>query len=435
MKLIFVVFTIVFACHIPSLTAADEFLMVSPGAELFSETFEEGSISERWGIKQFFIIEDGVLKRSTHQPQESARIFLKEAAFHDVIIQFDFKFEGSSELRLVTGGGGGYNTITQVSTKHFQVNTAKRKLEFQPSHQGECAIDFEQGKWYTMTVEFEGSEVAAHLDGEHFVIGKHPIIDTERTYIALQVEGTSAHFDNFKIWKSVPKPEWESVCKELATRQKDRGAALNRSVFEEEKLLSLKLKDRLSRTDKTYQQLVAQKVSLESSLKADYPKAYQSHKELSKSTAKKKSALKNEPRYQETRKAISQAGKAIRAYVHAKHPDLEGLPKHLYYARFEACKAAMQKDPGLVKLEDALIQREREQKLAFPEAFVEVEVLVEKRRKYAMGLNRDPAFRERKRELADAVHAVEDYVLSIEPRLEQLKEAIQAAKKKTKEKK
>ena len=416
-------------CWLSSPANSDEFLMASPGKTVFSETFTEGAISERWGIKQFFIIEDGVLKRSAHKPDESARVFLKEAAFHNVVIQFDFKFKGASELRLVTGGGGGYNTVVQVKPKHFQINTAKRKDEFLPSHQGECAVNFKQGCWFTMTVEFSGDEVLAYVDDEHFVIGKHPIIDTERTYLALQVEGTSAHFDNFKIWESVRKADWETVREKLVAKQLARGPAMERDIVEQEKHLKIQVLDRLSRTDKSYRQLVATKESLQVALKTDYPKAFQTHKELSKSVAKRKSELKKDPRYKLAQKAVVQANKAVRDYIHSRYPDLDELPKHIYHARYEAHKLAIHNDARLRELEDAVGQREQEQKAAFPGAFTDVDSLVEERQAYAKSLKEDPEFRKRQKEVANAVHAVEEYVFSVEPRLKELKDAIQAAKK------
>ena len=134
--------------------AGESFLMCSPGKVVFSESFTPGNVSERWGIRASYEIDEGILKRTEHEPQDTARTFLKEAAFHDVIFRFDFRFEGASEIRLMTGGGGGYNTVTQISPGHFQVNTAKRSNKFAPSMQGECAFDFEEGKWHTMTVEF-----------------------------------------------------------------------------------------------------------------------------------------------------------------------------------------------------------------------------------------------------------------------------------------
>ena len=199
--------------------ATESFLMCSPGQVIFGETFTPGTVSKRWGIRAHYQINEGILQRTNHEPQETARTFLKDAAFHNVIFRFDFRFEGAAEIRLMTGGGGGYNTVTQIFPTHFQVNTAKRNNEFVPSMQGECAFDFKEGNWHTMTVEFHDEEVVAHVDKKHFVVGRHPIINTKRTYLAFQVSGTGAAFDNFFVWESAPKENWPTQRKQLAASQ------------------------------------------------------------------------------------------------------------------------------------------------------------------------------------------------------------------------
>ena len=95
--------------------------MCDPGELLFSDDFEPGTVSDRWGIRAYFTVENGILQRTNHKPQETARTFLKDAAFHNVIFRFDFRFDGAAEIRLMTGGGGGYNTITKILPQHFQV--------------------------------------------------------------------------------------------------------------------------------------------------------------------------------------------------------------------------------------------------------------------------------------------------------------------------
>ena len=59
---------------------------------------------------------------------------------------------------------------------------------------------FETGKWYVITVEFYEDQVIAHLDHEHLAYGKHPIINQERNYLALQVDQAGACFDNIEVY-------------------------------------------------------------------------------------------------------------------------------------------------------------------------------------------------------------------------------------------
>ena len=68
------------------------------------------------------------------------------------------------------------------------------------------------------------------------------------------------------------------------------------------------------------------------------------------------------------------------SYVHSKHPDLKELPKHIYHARYEVDKSALQHDAKLIEPEAAVDGRDQEQIVESPEAFANVESLVEKRR-------------------------------------------------------
>ncbi len=339
--------------------AAESFLMCSPGKMVFSEDFTPGTVSERWGIRAHYEIADGILRRSRHEPQETARIFLKDAAFHNVIFRFDFRFEGASEIRLMTGGGGGYNTVIQVSPDHFQVNTAKRNNEFAPSMQGECAFRFKEGKWHTMTVEFHGEEVVAHVDKEHFVVGRHPIIDTERSYMAFQVTGSGASFDNFSVRESVVRSDWNNTRARLTEVQASRPAALKRDAREQYDLIMLNLRDRLSRGDATYRALLRRHEKLHAALKADYPRAFQTQKELSKEVARTRKEIKQrEPRFKEMESAVHKARKKVKDYIHSVHEELDRLPRHMYYAAFEKHRKSMRNDSRLVALEKITVTLE-----------------------------------------------------------------------------
>jgi len=404
--------------------ADDGFLMCSPGEVVFSETFAPATVSERWGIRAHYKIDDGILTRTGHEPRETARVFLKEAAFHNVIFRFDFRFEGASEIRLMTGGGGGYNTVTQVSPGHFQVNTAKRDNEFAPSMQGECAFRFKEGKWHTMTVEFHGEEVVAHVDKEHFVVGRHPIIDTRRTYLAFQVTGAGASFDNFFVWESVARDNWPERRAALGALQAGRSPALQRDARQQYDLIMLNLKDRLSRKDATYRELVARHGNLQAALKEDYPRAFRTHKELSKGIARKRKEIKGrEPRFKEMESAVHRARRKEKEYIHARRPELNNLPGHLYHAAFEEGRESMKEDPRLRALEKATLRLEGDLHQAFPEAFEKVEALVEQRNAYAASLRGNGKFQKGRKAVAEANKAIKNYLHDADPRLKELEAA------------
>ena len=83
-------------------------LMCVPGEPLFSEEFDPKTVSERWWFKGEFALRDGALVRTqVNADKPNQRVFLKDAAFHNVIIEFSFLLDGeTTDLRLVTGSGG-----------------------------------------------------------------------------------------------------------------------------------------------------------------------------------------------------------------------------------------------------------------------------------------------------------------------------------------
>ena len=58
--------------------------------------------------------------------------------------------------------------------------------------------------------EFIDDQAIAHLDHQHFAYAKHPIIDQERSYFALQVDQAGASFDNIWVFGTGGHPEQKS---------------------------------------------------------------------------------------------------------------------------------------------------------------------------------------------------------------------------------
>jgi len=399
-------------------------LMSMPTEILSSDDFENNTVAERWGFRAFYSVGNGALTRTPFKAGEAARSFLKDVVYRDAIIQFDFRFEGAAEIRLMTGGGGGYNTVTQIFPNYFQVNTAKRKEVFNPSCQGECGFRFKKGQWYTMTIEFVGDEVVAHVDGEHFVLGQHPIVDTERTYLAFQVSGGMASFDNFSLRKAKAKPNWLARRAKCLAEQNSRGPAFTRNAKEEYDLIYLNLKDRLQRNDSKYRQLVNQVAELEKKMKSEFSDANQSHKELSKSVSvTKKELKKTNPRFKKLEHELNQSRKVIRDYVHSLFPELDDLPKQTYYWKYEECLVKLAGDPIFLKHTSKSLNLENTFHESFPAAFQDIDVLVDQRKLAQDQLKTDDHYRSLKRKIAEAKRGVDAYLFEIEPKLPELSDA------------
>lgn len=409
-------------------------LMCERGELLFSDDFDPATTSDRWFYRGEFALRDGALVRTeVNRKKNNQRVFLKEAAFHNTIVQFDFRFDGeTSDLRLVTGSGGGYNTIVQIRPGHFQVNTASDKTAgIVPSYVGECAHKLERGKWYTITAEFFGDEIAVHLQGKHVITGTHPIIDRERKYLAFQFDKPSATIDKVRIWKATGhRNDWPQMREKLVAEQRRR-PPVKRDATERYKYVHTNTKSRLTLNDANYRKLVARHATLKAAVHQRWPEAFKSHKQLQKSilATRKKLNSKN-AEFKTMQTAANRARRAEDAYVVSRNPPLGDLPKHRYYSELGLARAKLEKseDAELAKLvaQTARLQSDLEQR--FPEAFAPVDELVEKRNQRRKDLNNDQEFKTANKEVAEAWKAVLEYEKKSNPVLVELQQAMTSAK-------
>ncbi|MDF1754027.1 MAG: sulfatase-like hydrolase/transferase [Verrucomicrobiales bacterium] len=237
----------------------------------FGDHFHPGMTSERFWYTKDWIAEDGILKRLPGK--ENTRIFLREAEYKDAVIRFDFQINEAKDIRLMTGSGGGYNAVIHIRPDHFFIQTAiDRSVPYFSYRHGECAYDFDPVKWYTMTVEFLGDEVVAHLDRDHVAHAKHPIVDRTRQYLAIQVDEHPAAFDNFEVFTAAAKngEVAESGRKQLASAIGK--FPVKRTLEEEFKIEKGNAHERLYQSDESYRALVRRIEELDARKKISFPK-------------------------------------------------------------------------------------------------------------------------------------------------------------------
>ena len=410
--------------------AAPNSWMCIPGELIFSEDFDPATVSDRWGFKADFALRDGALLRTNVNPTEGKRVFLKDPSFHNTIIQFDFKMSGkTTDLRLVTGSGGGYNSVTQIYREHFQLNTpVDRDAGFVPSHLGECVRTPHPDHWQTMTVEYWDDEMVAYPGDGEFVVAKHPIIDRTRKYIAFQFDLPGASIDNVRVWKAIGQREnWAEALKKLKAVQNAR-EPVKRNPTERFKIASVNLRSRLTLNDPVYRELVAKHDKLKADLQADYAGAFTSHKQLGKLIAKKKKQLKEaNPEFKRMEVAVIKARKAEDAYVLSTKPELEhlkkdGIAKQRFTSELGQVRAALEAagDQQLADLVAATAKRQTALEVRFPQAFEGVDAAVKKRSAKRKSLNNDPEFQARNRAVVDAGKAIKEYIDSSDPNLAKL---------------
>ncbi len=411
-------------------------MMCVPSALVFQEDFAPDSVSDRWGFKSEFALRDGGLLRTNVQPKESKRVFLKDTSFGNAIIQFDFRFAGkTTDLRLVTGSGGHYNSVTKISPDYFQVDTpSDKEAGIVPSHVGECTLESPTDKWQTMTVEYWNDEIVSHLGDEQFVLGKHPIIDRTREYFAFQFDLPGASIDNVRIWSVTGvREDWNARRSELLAKQNSRNP-IQRNPVDAYKIQYTNVKSHLTLTDSVYRELVARHSELQDELRANYKEAFLTHKQLSKQTAETKRYLKStDPGFKRMETDVHRSLRNEDAYVLSTYPALarlkeDGIPKQRFVSELGQARAELEAagDEQLAALVVRTADLQNALHDSYPGAFQDINELVAKREVVRKSLNSDPVFQEQNRVVVDAGKAVKQYELKAAPRLLKLAEAAKA---------
>jgi len=410
--------------------------MCIPGELIFAEDFEPETVSDRWWFKGEFALRDGALLRTNIDPSETKRVFLKDPSFYNTIIQFDFKLSGeTTDLRLVTGSGGHYNSVTQIHLDHFQINTpVDRDAGFVPAQLGECVRKPHRNQWQTMTVEYWGEEIVAYLSDNEFVVGKHPIIDRTRQYFAFQFDLPGASIDNIRVWKASGQHDgWAETRMKLVKRQINRDP-VKRNPVEQYKLAQINLKSRLTLQDPTYRDLVARHKKLEADLHADYSQAFITHKELGKRIAKKKQQIKEtDAEFKAMETKVHKASREEDDYVVSTKPELvrlkeKGVSRSRFPSELGNVRAQLESagDKKLATLVAETNRLQAELEARYPEAFQSVDTAVEKRNAIRKALNQDPEFQARNREVVEAGKAIKEYEHKSNPNLAKLEASAKA---------
>jgi hypothetical protein len=415
-------------------------LMCIAGDVLFSDDFNPNTVSARWGFKADFALRDGALLRTDVDPTLTKRVFLKDASFHNAIIQFDFKLAGqTTDLRLVTGSGGHYNSITSIHDDYFQINTPiDRDAGYVPAQLGECIRRSRPDQWQTLVVEYWDDEMIVHLSDTEFILGRHPIINRTREYFAFQFDLPGAAIDNVRIWKSVrQRDDWNETRKKMMRAQTDR-VPVKRNPIERYKIEYMNLKSRLTLNDKVYRDLVAKHDSLEAALHADFADAFITHKQFGKLIAKKKQKIKaTDPDFKPMETAVHRASRAEDDYVLSTSPELvgfkkDGITKNRFASELGQVRAQLEAagDRQLAALVAETAKRQAGLEARFPEAFGSVAAAVEKRNAIRKSLNNDPRFKARNKAVIDARNAINRYERKADPNLAQLEAASKGEAKK-----
>jgi arylsulfatase A len=403
-------------------------LLVSPRSLYFGDHFSEGQVSSRWFFQKEWAVENGILRRNEHVG-ENKRLFVKDPIYRDCMVRFDFRFEGASDLRLVTGSSGHYNAVIHIRPDHFFIQTAMddRGPYFSHRH-GECAFDFKQGTWHTMTVEFVGDEVVAHVDRQHLAYAKHPILAQQRTYLAFQVDNPAAAFDNFQVFKAAPHSD-QAENREFI-RQMFGRHPVNKSLEQQYDIQKTNAHDILFQSDQDYRALVRRVDELKEKEKREYPDVFGSVKEFRKKIDKLRKKLHAEDAdYKETLFATFRAANAIESYLIGKAPAFDSLPASRRPAQLQRLRLQHQTDVEYVRLVAAQEAAQYQLESTYPELFISNEEILEQKKRRRNAAKDDPEFQKLIDETAAGWRAEQEYLHTHDPLLGELKKQLDSIKR------
>ena len=394
-------------------------LLVEPRNLLFGDHFSEGQVSSGWFFQKEWEVSDGFLLRN-EIPGENKRLFYKEPDFKDGMVRFDFQFDGASDIRLVTGSSGHYNTVLHIRPDHFYLQTASDpRGPWFSMRQGECSYQFEPEKWYTMTIEFIGDEVVAHLSDKHLVYAKHPIIHQERTYFALQVDQAGARFDNLQVFQV---GRHRNYAENLITLEKIEGEfPVTKTVEVEYETRKRNAHARLHLEDPSYRKLVNTVKALDMEKVDRFPAVYSSQKAFRKKiTSLRKKLHAEDPVYKDTLFATFRASRAMESYLLEKEPSINDQPTTGRKAALERARLKHENTPVYKKLADAAQSAQAKLEKEYPQLFISDEEIKAKRDAARKALKNDLEFKALSNKRAEAYKAQQEYLHHKDMRLAEL---------------
>lgn len=394
-------------------------LLTEPRQLYFADHFS-GPASERLWYNSDWSAENGILQR-IDTGTDNTRIFLRDAAYGEALIRFDFQLQKSKDIRLVTGSHGHYNTVIHIRSDHFYIQTAKDESGpyFSYRH-GECAYDFDPDRWHTMTVEFTSDQVVAHVDREHLAYAKHPIIDQERSYFAYQVDDQPAAFDNVRIFnvrrRRDPAANLEHI-KSVAGKH-----PVKKSLEEEYNIRKTNAHEWLYQRHPEYRALLKKVEDYDELKKKRFPAAFSSHKELKKKVLELRKKLNREdPDYKQLLHATHRANRALDAYLIEQKPEVADYPNSRKKAALERLRRQHRESAGYQQLLAIAQAAQKKLETAYPQVFISDQDINLSRKAEHRQLKDNPEYKKLQKQRADAYRAQQDYLFANDQRLAELK--------------
>ena len=187
-------------------------LLSEAGQLEFAEHFS-GRTSRRLTVSGGMSVASGVLV-STPSDEETRWVQVNELTLKEAIVRIDFRRRGSGDLRLVAKTDGKARSVISIGANGFSLEVSGEMGKAR----NECAYAFEPDRWYTLTVEFVGEHLLAHVDHQHVVSVQYPQLKEERTTLTIRSDVEAMALDNIVLLSARKSPKWTERLEQLRSR-------------------------------------------------------------------------------------------------------------------------------------------------------------------------------------------------------------------------
>lgn len=185
------------------------------GALLWEEPFTGGTWSKEWNLyKGKFVVEKDQLKVAEQASDGHMPTMTRSFKESNVIIQFNFKFEGAKFLGIQLDDAT--NDAKKEHVAQLTILPDAFRIEkmtgFGPTTKNTVVdqkkMKFEPGTWHTIVWEVLGDEMLACVDDKEIAMAKADGMTLVRSRLQLISSGELAWFDEIKVWKAEADPKW-----------------------------------------------------------------------------------------------------------------------------------------------------------------------------------------------------------------------------------
>ncbi len=177
----------------------------TPGAIVFQDDFSSGSLSKSWSIaKGDWQVNGGMVVGKEKAEDHHNAVLSLNRPNRNSVIQVSFKLDGASFFHL------SYNKekahLFRVMVLPTGISIMKDPVLVEPKQPSvvlaKSDTKFESGKWYTMLVEVQGSNVMVQTDNGVKLSGSNPALDTDKVNYRFVTKGASLDLAAIKIWQT-----------------------------------------------------------------------------------------------------------------------------------------------------------------------------------------------------------------------------------------